>query len=389
MPVITAIELLLDCGDLKAADDLYGSRLENGDVLKWIPAPHWGMEVARWFVPDAVRRQRLEAQKGSRPPKFYLISAGLFASLAGEPETALPYFDTAEALYRQGDNRSHLSIALRDLAWVETPLGRLGDAVRHATEALENAVRAGDDDGASTSHADLAFAASLRGDIDTAGKAFAEAIAIQNRIDPSCDCDLYSIWGVHWAEHLLRTGQASRARKLTDRNRKICEEYSWQEHIAQCKWMLGWLDAAENDWRSAHGRLDQAEATFTRGHMIEHLANAHLTRSACHLGEGHLDRALAAYERALDLAAPRNYRLIHSDGLVLRARIALARGDAAAARNDAESALQIANDCEYAWAERDACEILTQAWGSFGNRAEATRYADRAANLNRRLTPTE
>ena len=151
--------------------------------------------------------------------------------------------------------------------------------------------------------------------------------------------------------------------------------------------MLGWLDVVENDSRSAHRHLDQAEATFTRGHMIQELARVHLTRAACHFGEGHLDPALAACERALDLAAPRNYRLIHADGLVLRARIALARGDATAARNDAESALQIAEPCEYAWAERDACEVLAQAWRTLDNPAESARYADRAANLNRRLTP--
>ena len=117
--------------------------------------------------------------------------------------------------------------------------------------------------------------------------------------------------------------------------------------------------------------------------MIEWLARVHLTRAACHLGEGNLDPALAACERALD---PRNYRLIHADGLVLRARIALARGDPTGARNDAESALQIAEPCEYAWAERDACEVLAQAWRTLDNPVESARYADRAANLNRRLT---
>ena len=63
--------------------------------------------------------------------------------------------------------------------------------------------------------------------------------------------------------------------------------------------------------------------------------------------------------------------------------------DAAAGRNDAESALQIAEPCEYAWAEHHAREILAQAWSALGNRAEAARYASRAANLNRRLTPAE
>lgn len=184
-------------------------------------------------------------------------------------------------------------------------------------------------------------------------------------------------------------GQTSRARKLTNRNRKICERNSWQNDVARCEWMLGWLDAVEGDWRSAHRHLDQAEATFTRGHMIQELAHVHLTRAACRLGEGYRDRALVACERALDLAAPRNYRLIHADGLVLRARIALAGNDATTARNDAESALQIAEDCEYAWAERDACEVLARARGNLGNRDEAARYADRAANLKRRLTPAD
>jgi hypothetical protein len=98
---------------------------------------------------------------------------------------------------------------------------------------------------------------------------------------------------------------------------------------------------------------------------------------------------LAACERALDLAAPRNYRLSHADALVLRARIALARRDPATARNDAESSLEIAEDCEYAWAERDACEILAQALGVLGNQTEAAGYADRAADLSRRLTAAE
>ena len=145
MPVITAIELLLECGDLKAADDLYQSRLENGSVFRWIPAPHWGMEVARWFVRDEERRQRLEAQLGARRLSFYLNDVGLFADYAGEPETALPHYAAAEALDRQAGDSIDLSIGLQNLADVETSLGRLGDAVRHATEALELAVQAKDD----------------------------------------------------------------------------------------------------------------------------------------------------------------------------------------------------------------------------------------------------
>jgi tetratricopeptide (TPR) repeat protein len=385
MPVITAIELLLECRDLEAADDLYRSRLDDGGVFKWIPAPHWGMEVARWFVGDEERRQRLEAGLGARRLSFYLNEVGLSASNAGEPEIAFPYYSASEAIDRRAGDSSYLSTGLRNLADVETSLGRLGDASRHAAEALELAVQANEDTSRRNSHAYLAFAASLRGEMDIAAKAFTKANTIENRIHPE-GADLYSLRGIRWAEHLLRSGQTSRARKLTTRNREICEQYSWQQTIARCEWMLGCLDVVEGDWSSAHRHLDHAEAIFTRGHMIQELARVHLTRAACRFGEGYLDRGFAACERALDLAAPRSYRLIHADGLVLRARIALARGDAVAARNDGESALQIAGPCEYAWAERDACEVLAQAWGKLDNRGEATRYAERSANLNRRLT---
>jgi tetratricopeptide (TPR) repeat protein len=264
MPVITAIELLLDCADLKGADELYRSRLDRGRTLRRIPAPQWGLEVARWFVRDKDRHQRLEAQLGIRSLSFHFMEAGVFADLAGEPETALHYFGEAETLDRHAGDRVHLSACLRNLVQLEASLGRLGDAARHATEALENATSAKSDNGARTSHAFLAFAASLRGDIETATKEFAEANAIENRIDPDGD-DLYSGRGIRWAEHLLRTGQTNRARKLTARNLQICSSNSWHQFVARCKWMLGRLDVAGNDWRSAHRHLNEAEATFTRG----------------------------------------------------------------------------------------------------------------------------
>jgi len=384
MRVITAIELLLDSGDLKGADDLYMSRLENGEVFKWIPAPHWGMELASLFLRGEERLRQIEAQIGVRRLSHYFSAVGVFADLVGEPTTALPHHVACEALNRRAADNKDLSRNLRNIADVETSLGQLDDAVRHATQALELAVQANDDRRACEGHAALAFAASLRGAIATADQAFAEANDKENR---QCNVDLFSVRGISWAEHLLRTGETSQARKLTTGNREICEQNSWQDEVARCEWMLGWLDVLDGNWSSAHRHLDHAEATFTRGHMIEWVARVHLTRAACRLGERELDRALVVCERALDLAAPRNFRLIHADALVLRACIALASGDATAGRNDAESALQIAEPCEYAWAERDACEVLAEAWRILGNHAEAARYADRAANLNRRLTP--
>jgi tetratricopeptide (TPR) repeat protein len=383
-PAITAIEILLECGYLEAADDLYMWRLGGGRVFQSIPAPHWGMEVSGWFVRDEDRQQRLEAKFGADRLLFYFSFVAGCAAVAGEPETALAYLAASQA--RASDRRS-LSPVLQNLAELQISLGRLGDAVRHSNEALALTTNADPDETVRNRFADLAFATSMSGNIKAAAEAFADASAVQKEIDPD-GCDLPGSTGALWAQHLVRTGQTSRARKLTARNRKICERYSDHQNVARYEWMLGWLDVLKADWHSAHHHLDQAEATFTGGHMIEELARVNLTRAACSFGEGNLDRAVAACERALDLAAPRNYRLIHADALVLRARIALASGDATGARNDAEGALQISELCEYPWAERDACEFLAEAWRILGNYAEAVRYAGRVANLNRRLTPT-
>ena len=48
---------------------------------------------------------------------------------------------------------------------------------------------------------------------------------------------------------------------------------------------------------------------------------------------------------------------------------------------NAESALPIAEPCEYASAEREACEILDQAWGGVGNHTEFA--PSRAVDLSR------
>ena len=90
--------------------------------------------------------------------------------------------------------------------------------------------------------------------------------------------------------------------------------------------------------------------------MIYDLARVFVTESACYLGQSQWDLALAACERALQLAAPRNYRLIHADALNLRARIKRERPnpDLTGARDDAEAALQLAEACDYHWARLEA-----------------------------------
>lgn len=384
--VATAIEVLLEAGDVKAANDLYQSRLDKPRVFLRLPAPHWGMEVARGFVRDEARREALSQQLGAQYLSFYLASAALFANHAGEPQTALEFYQESAGIYRREGNHGYLSIVLRNLGETELSLGLLAQAAGHLAEALELATKINDDPGKCTSLAWSAYAASLRGDVEGADTDFSQANTIDNRIDPD-RADLYSLRGVQWAEHLLRSGDQERARRLTEANQRICDRNGWEADIARCEWILGWLDALEGPWPEARSHLNKAKATFAAGHMIEWLARVFLTEAACDLGQGQWDSALAACERALQLASPRGYRLIHADALNLRARVMLERPspDRGRARDDAEAALQLAESSEYPWAQRDALELLARAHRALGKEDEALRYQQRADEWNRRL----
>jgi len=48
----TAVEMLLNAGELSAADDIFRSRLEDGYAFTKFPAPHLGLEVVRGFIHD-------------------------------------------------------------------------------------------------------------------------------------------------------------------------------------------------------------------------------------------------------------------------------------------------------------------------------------------------
>ena len=212
------------------------------------------MEVSRWFVRNEERRQRLEGQLSADCLGFFLNEVGFYAAMAGEPETALPHYSAAEAIDRREAQTENLAQGLRNLADIETALGRLGEAFHHITEAVELAAHANNDRMMCACQAFRALATSLRGDTDTATRAYAEANSIENRIHGKGVC---GIRGIYWAEHLLRIGQTSRAREVTTRNREICVQYSWKNDVARCEWMLGWLDVVEGQWLSAHDLLDR------------------------------------------------------------------------------------------------------------------------------------
>ncbi len=380
----TAIELLLDAGDLRAAHDLYQARLRS--VLRRLPAPHWGVEVIRLFVKDDTRRHEVERELGVDILGNYLTDLGFHTRLSGEPEVALPFLASAEAIERETNDQESLCIGLQYLGNTEVPLGLLDSASRHFSEALEIAKSLGNAPEMRDSRSYIAWVDSLRGAVERADVGFTEASKIKCPSIKS-EASHYRRWKIYWVEHLLRLGCLQLARELIEENREACVSEGWNDEVARCEWLLAWIDTLEGNRAQAQRHLKFAKDIFTAGHLISELARTLVTEAECHLGVGAHEAALSSCERALDLAAPRNFRLTQSDALNLRARIALAMDDSLAetACDDAEATLHLARQIGYAWAQREASATLIRCWEILGNDSEAQRHRQLLTKWTRRL----
>jgi len=379
----TAVEMLLNAGELSAADDIFRSRLEDGYAFTKFPAPHLGLEVVRGFIHDTVRQHAVAQRLGLRSLAFYLSCAGQCASGAGEPETALKYY--AESIAT--DPRwTDAELTYRNLGAAEVTLGQLSLASEHFLEALWRLAMSGLEQEHPDTLSWAAYVSCLRGDLPHAEADFLQADRLVSAVR-SGKTKFHTRLTIRWAEHLLRTGSTVRARELIEENRARCSRDGSEDDLAYCEWILAWLDALAENWSDSRDHLERAKLTFTSGHMIHELGRVFITQAGCLLGQAQWQPALASCERAIQLAAPRSYRLIQADALCLRARILLrgSKPEPSKAYDDAEAALHLGEFCEYAWAQRDAFDLLAVACRSLGKEAESATYVQRADEWNHRL----
>jgi hypothetical protein len=392
-PVLLAIELLLDAGEFKAADELYRGRLEEegASVFLTIPAMAEGLACSLGFVRDEARRQQCEAKLSQSFLAFYLNAVGFFASYCGQYELALEYYAGSSAIYQAMQKTRHLSRVLVNEADLLLFLGRLAEAQRKSAEALRLSSVERNESEVRNCRVSHGWAAVLSGQLWAAAEDFACANEIVKRNGPDGD-ELYGIHGIWWAELLLRTGHLVLAGRRTEANLRICERNHSNQDIARCHWMLGACALAEGRLDDAEAQLQLAEPILHRGQMLFWLARVHITAGHVALARQDLQSALGRAAEALTLATPRGMRLIHADALVLRGRARLLErlsDSAPRALDDAEEALRIARGCGYAWAERDALFLQAEACIALDRRVVARRLREDAEALAARLALTQ
>ena len=358
-----AVELLIAAGDLRAAEELFA----GGDHFVGV-APHLGLELSLRFIqeeerlngsrpkfsPESHEEIRLEATARVKEGRFlrrgigsYLHTAALCATEAGEPEIALRLFGNISWRSR-GDWLWEGKYFPLETGYLKISLGLLEEAHQEFRRALTAGKLERDWNEIYEDTCATGYIASLRGDLDRATRLFSRANHIYNtsHISTYQSQKFHGLNLLHWAEHLIRTGDFELARTITEKNRKSA---SWENRVnlvARCDWALGWIDICQSKLADAQERLTSARAIFERGHVIYDLARTYLCEALYYQAIRDLENAVASCDRALLLASPRNYRLIHADALRFRSQF-LADTDPNRSRDDMEAAVQVANFCGY------------------------------------------
>jgi tetratricopeptide (TPR) repeat protein len=391
-PIVTAVELLLEANDFVGADQLFRERLDDGNVFRQLALPGEGMRCALSFVRDEERRGHCNRKLGKPRLAAYARQVGVFARQTGEFEFGLSCLRESTNRYEELGLRKEVCISLQNWTGLLNILGRLSEAERYARRAVEEARTA---EAYAELKGSLTYLGTILGKMGHIREALSEfETARKFEISTGRQVEnLFGNRGSRFADLLLRLDRCEQAQWVTEANLQICRENNWQEETAQCWSVLGEiashlgreaakegnLDTARLQFGKAQGLLKAAEKIFRAGHII-----------------AQIPRILLA-EEALNIAAPRQMRLDHTDALLLRSRILLDEAvsgnfpDEGSTRpseraiDDADVALQIASECSYAWGLRDALHLLAHGHKLLGSDDRASTYGRDAQLWSTRL----
>jgi tetratricopeptide (TPR) repeat protein len=372
--VVEAIELLLDAGLWKAADDMHTSRSGNGHTWKNLPAARLGQRASLAFVVTPARRGACAARLTSSRLGFYLNSVGLLAAYAGDLAMAQDYLSMAVSHAREAENLSGLTTRLHNHAYCLSHLGLIRPAQDVAADALAQARSYGYREQVRSAHALLGRLAMMAGDAVEAERQFVVADQIEFAITGETE-HLYSVDGVWWADWLSSTGRPEPAQVLTERNREISQRNGWNEDVARCDRMLGRLALRAGATLTAGTCLDAAAQCFRDGDCLIELAPLLSDLADWAQASGDLDAAELHANEAISIAAPRGLIPAHCSALSARARILTERAEAATADSDlffqaqdaADAALRLAIRHDLPWHELDALRAHTLLGRTDGN----------------------
>lgn len=394
--VVEAIELLLDADQWDAADALYDSRTNTGQLWLSLPAARLGQRAPLAFVGTPTRRADCPNRLSPSVCSRYLGEVGLNALYAGDLATAAEYTQACIDDKRAASDEPNLSIALQNLTEVLGRMGLLDRAAVAAAEALRLAQAHHDRKVEGDAHTYAGWVANLAGDTSAAEVSFTAADRVVYANDPDGD-HLYAMGGVWWGEFLARTGRTDASRRLNDANQRICTTHGWRQDLARVDRVRARLALVDGDPQRGLDRAMAAVAVLRDGELVSDLAETLPVLADVARAAGNLDAAYGYATEAVHLAGPRGLAPAQAAALTARAQVHAARATTAVpdqaqraahvdrARDDADAARSIAARHGLGWHELDALNLHTLLDEIDGT---DNGWAAKAAALRKHLIPT-
>jgi hypothetical protein len=324
------------------------------------------------------RLENLAVTMPLRERSFLANALALFAKQLGRLDEARAIRQVTNGWFTSLAQAQWVSIALQNSSEVALDLGRLGEAVRLAGDALNEAAAADNKVEKINSLARRAVAAHARGEVAAARADYAAATEMGA-------VPLYSLAGTQHARHHLDLGDLIAARALADNGLAPDRKSGWNDDLPRFLALLARIALAEGGDPTPH--LDAIRAWTSRTGDMQYIIEAHLIATRHLLARGDAQGALGEAETGLLHAVACGFGLLRIELLVALARIRLAWPDAPKAIQAAREALDLAAhpDCGYAWGEADAAQAWGEAFFANSELALAQRAFTRALEVRRRI----
>jgi tetratricopeptide (TPR) repeat protein len=288
---------------------------------------------------------------------FCLRALGRLAEAAQPLQASL---ETATAR----NNLQNAAIAVSNLSELYLTLGDIAAAVETAQQSVELADRSGDAFTRMANRTVLADALHQAGRLEEAAAAFAAAEAMQKKRQPAYPL-LYSVQGFEYCDLLLSQGLhetvlARAAQTLewmtNDPNTPVLTIAL--EHLSLGRAHLMAAQAnGRSDFSQATYHLDRAVDGLRQAGTQDYLPRGLLARAALHRHTGAFERAQRDLEEARSIAERGGMRLYLADVQLESARLALAQGHQAEARQSLATAREIIREMGYHRRDSEVAEL--------------------------------
>lgn len=254
------------------------------------------------------------------------------------PREACGWLDSAGPQLRRTGDRVAVRKATNLTGVARFELGELDEAERAFRDAFTLGRLDGDDLLLARATNNLGLIANVRG-------AHSEAIALYRMAIPSYQ-RLGQPRGIAETYHNLAItfrdlGDLERAEDHEWRAMEFARQASDDRLMAMAETGLAELQLLEGDAAIAEARARRGAVAFAQLGDAQGEANALRIVGVAAIALEKYATATEALDRAVSLASERGYALVEGESRQARAQLALARGDKAGARGDAEAALEI------------------------------------------------